>query len=138
MSPGEDKGGPHFTVVNLKQVEDLAPGFGLSPGLESRFARVALELRNSGMSYFRLAPGFRTPFGHHHRTQEEIYVVISGSVRAKVNDQIVELGPWDALRVPSESTRCLEGGPQGAEYLAFGAPNTGGGDAEMETGWWAD
>ena len=88
-----------YTIVNLKQVEDQAPKFGLSHGLESRFARTDLGLAASGLSYFRLAPGFREPFGHRHRDQEEVYLVVSGSVRAKVGDEIVELGAWDALRV---------------------------------------
>jgi hypothetical protein len=65
-----------YTIVNLKEVEDQAPRFGLSPNVESRFATVPLELENSGISYQRLAPGFRQPFGHRHRLQEEIYVVV--------------------------------------------------------------
>jgi uncharacterized cupin superfamily protein len=61
-----------YTVVNLKEVEDQAPRFGLSPSLEARMARVDLELESSGVSYQRLAPGFRVPFGHKHKRQEEI------------------------------------------------------------------
>ena len=127
-----------YTVVNLKRVEDQAPKFGYSPGLESRFARVALELENSGLSYFRLAPGFRIPFGHHHTEQEEIYLVIGGSARAKVGDEVIELKQWDALRVAGPVTRCLEGGPEGADVLAFGAPSNQNRDAQMVPDWWTD
>ena len=88
-----------FTKVNLLEVEDMAPRFDLSPGLESRFARTPLELEGAGVSYFRLAPGFRTPFGHRHEEQEEVYVVLSGLARLSVEDEIVELGPMDAVRV---------------------------------------
>jgi mannose-6-phosphate isomerase-like protein (cupin superfamily) len=112
-----------YTVVNLKDVEDMAPKFGLSPGLESRFARVPLGLEHSGVTYFRIAPGYRTPFGHRHREQEEVYLVVGGSARAKLDDDVVELEPWDAVRVPSETMRCLEGGPEGAEIVAFAAPS---------------
>jgi uncharacterized cupin superfamily protein len=129
---------PDYTVVNLKEVENLAPKFGFAPDLESRFARTALGLRNSGLSYFRYAPGFRTPFGHRHGQQEEIYIVLSGSMTAKVDDELVELHRWDALRVPGEVARCLQAGPEGAEIIAFGAPNTENRDAEMLQGWWAD
>jgi hypothetical protein len=73
-----------YTLVNLKEVEDQAPKFGYSPNLEARFARAALELENSGISYFRIAPNFRIPFGHKHQQQEEIYVLIGGSARAKL------------------------------------------------------
>ena len=88
-----------YTVVNLSEVEDQAPKFGYAPHLESRFARRALDLENSGISHFKVAPGFRVPFGHHHTDQEEVYVVVAGSARIKLDDEIVELGTWDALRV---------------------------------------
>ena len=127
----------NHTIVNLKSgVEDMAPRFGYSPGLESRFARGALGLRNSGVSYFKIAPGFKTPFGHRHAEQEEVYVVLSGSGRIRVEDEVLELRPWDAVRVAPTVTRSLEGGPEGIEYLAFGAPNTENKDAEMVRDFW--
>jgi mannose-6-phosphate isomerase-like protein (cupin superfamily) len=126
------------TVVNLKEVENMAPKFGLSPGLESRFARVPLELENSGLSYFRVAPDFRPPFGHTHSEQEEIYVVLSGSARLKLDDEVVELNQWDAVRIPPGIMRALEGGPEGAEILAFGAPSNENRDVEMVQNWWSD
>jgi mannose-6-phosphate isomerase-like protein (cupin superfamily) len=128
-----------YTKVNLKEdVEDQAPNFGLAPDLEARMARVPLELEHSGISYQRLAPNFRVPFGHKHKTQEEVYVVVSGSVRVKLEDEIVELKQWDAVRVPKETTRGFEAGPDGVEIVAIGAPNTGPGDAEVEQNWWGD
>ena len=88
-----------YTVVNFKtDVEDMAPKFGYSPGLESRFARKNLELEKSGVSYFKVAPDFETPFGHVHSEQEEVYVVISGNARAKIDDEVIELRQWDAIR----------------------------------------
>jgi quercetin dioxygenase-like cupin family protein len=125
-----------YTVVNLKEVEDQAPKFGYAPDLESRFARKALGLEKSGISYFKAAPGFRVPFGHHHSDQEEIYVVVAGSARIRLGDEIVELGTWDAVRVPPEMTRCMEGGPDGAEILAFGAPSHENVDAQMVRDFW--
>ena len=127
-----------YTVQNLKQVENQAPNFGIGPELEARMARVPLELEQSGLSYQRLGPGFRVPFGHRHNVQEEVYIVVSGSMRAKLDDEIVDLKQWDALRVPKETMRSFEGGPDGAEVIAVGAPNTGPGDAVVEQGWWSD
>jgi mannose-6-phosphate isomerase-like protein (cupin superfamily) len=127
-----------YTIQNLKNIEDQAPNFGLSPQLEARMARVPLELQNFGVSYQRIAPNFRVPFGHKHKNQEEVYVVVSGSIRAKVDDQVVELEQWDTLRVDKDTMRGFEGGPEGAEMIAIGAPNTGPGDAEVEQGWWSD
>lgn len=128
-----------YTKLNLKQdVEDMAPKFELSPGLESHFARVPLELEHSGVSLYKIAPDFRTPFGHRHGEQEEVYVVVSGNARLKIEDDVLELEQWDAVRIPGPAMRCLEGGSQGAEVIAFGAPNTGNKDAEMVPGWWSD
>jgi mannose-6-phosphate isomerase-like protein (cupin superfamily) len=128
-----------YTIVNLKEVEDRAPKFGTSPDLEARFATVPLGLRNSGISYQRFAPNFRMPFGHKHKSQEELYIVLSGSARVNIDGEVVELGALDAIRVDSEQMRGFEGGPEGAEILAFGAPKAGdspGEDAEVTPNWW--
>jgi quercetin dioxygenase-like cupin family protein len=128
-----------YTIKNLKSdVDDQAPNFGLSPDLEARMARVPLELENFGLSYQRLAPGFRMPFGHTHNVQEEAYVVVNGSVRVKLDDEVHELAQWDVVRVPKDTMRSFEAGPEGVELLAVGAPNTGPGDANVEQGWWSD
>jgi len=127
----------HYTKLNLKDVEDQAPKFGLDD-LEFRSARVPLELENSGLSYLRIAPNFRMPFGHRHNVQEEVYVLISGSARLKVEEEVVELKPLDAVRIHKDTMRNFEGGPEGAELIAVGAPHTGPGDADMVNGWWAD
>jgi mannose-6-phosphate isomerase-like protein (cupin superfamily) len=125
-------------VRNLKELDDSAVRSGLSPDLEARFAREALGCEQSGLSYQRLAPTFRQPFGHRHRQQEETYVVVGGSGRVKLDDEIVELRQWDAVRVAPGTTRQFEAGPEGLEYLAFGAPNVGPGDAEVVEGWWSE
>ena len=129
--------GAGHTRLNLREdVEDLAPRFGLAPGLESRFARAALGLEKSGISYFRIGPGFRMPFGHAHEVQEEIYLVVTGTARLKLDDEVIELRPLDAVRIAPATMRSVEGGPEGAELVAFGAPNTENRDIEMAPGWW--
>jgi mannose-6-phosphate isomerase-like protein (cupin superfamily) len=128
-----------YTKVNLKEdVEDQAPNFGLEGKIEARMARVPLEMEHSGVSYQRLAPNYRLPFAHRHKNQEEVYVLVSGSARAKLEDEIVDLKPWDALRVHKDTVRSFEAGPEGAEMLAIGAPNTGPGDADVIQDWWMD
>lgn len=128
-----------YTIKNLKEdVKDAAPDGGLAPGLEAHFAGSALECEESGISYFRVAPGFRIPFGHTHGRQEEVYVVVDGSARLKLDGEVHELRRWDAVRMSPEVTRNVEAGAEGAEFLAFGAPNTGLGDANMKPGWWTD
>jgi uncharacterized cupin superfamily protein len=128
-----------YTKLNLKRdVEDMAPKFQLSPGLESHFARKPLGLENSGVTLYKIAPDFRTPFGHRHSEQEEVYIIVGGSARLKLDDDVIDLEQWDAVRIPTDTMRGLEGGPEGAEVIAFGAPNNENKDAEMVPGWWSD
>jgi uncharacterized cupin superfamily protein len=128
-----------YTHLNLKDdPDDQAPNFGLGDNLEFRMARVPLGLEESGLSYLRMEPGFRLPFGHKHKNQEEVYVLVSGGARMKIEDEVRELKPWDAVRVHKDTMRTFEAGDAGAEFLVVGAPNTGPGDAEMVQEWWSD
>ena len=120
-----------FTLKNLKaDLEDVGANFDGAPDLEFRMATGALELERSGLSYQRVPPGYRFPYGHTHKTQEEVYVVVRGSGRMKLDDEIVELEEWDAVRVPPGTWRGYEAGPDGLEILVIGAPNLG--DAPRE------
>jgi mannose-6-phosphate isomerase-like protein (cupin superfamily) len=105
--------------------------------LEARFARREIEGETLGLSHMKLEPNFRIPFGHKHEGQEEVYVIVRGSARIKVEDDIVELGEWDAIRFDKDTMRNVEAGPDGVEYLAFGAGDDPR-DAEMTPGWWSD
>ena len=131
-----------FTLKNLRtDLEDVGPKFDGAPDLEFRLATGALELQQSGLSYQRLPPGYRFPYGHSHKTQEEVYVVVRGSGRMKLDDAIVELHEWDVVRVSPGTWRGYEAGPEGLELIVCGAPNLGAdprGDVEGERGWWAD
>jgi uncharacterized cupin superfamily protein len=126
-----------YTKKNLREVENQAPRFGMPEELDARFARTPLGGETLGLSIMRLDPGFRMPFGHKHSGQEEVYVVVGGSGRVKVDDEIVELGEWDAIRFDKDTMRNVEAGPGGIEYLAFGAGDDPT-DAEMVSGWWSD
>ena len=127
-----------YTKRNLKQdVEDSARKFDMPDGMEARFGRGALEGETLGLSLLKLEPNFRIPFGHKHEGQEEVYVVVRGSARVKVGDEVVELGEWDAIRFDKDTIRNMEAGPDGVEYLAFGAGEDPR-DAEMFQHWWSD
>jgi mannose-6-phosphate isomerase-like protein (cupin superfamily) len=127
-----------YTLKNLKELENSAERFGLAPDVEARFARNALGTESSGLSYQRYAPDVRAPFAHTHSKQEEVYVILSGSARLKLDDEIVELKEWDAIRVPPGVTRQWQAGPDGFELLAIGAPVFAESDAEMVKDWWTD
>ena len=128
----------NYTKLNLREdVENQSPKFGIDE-MEFRSARVPLEMENAGLSFLRLDPNYRVPFGHHHNRQEEVYILVGGSAKLKLDDEILDLGPWDAVRIHKDTMRNFEAGPDGAEVIAFGAPNTGPGDGPMEQGWWTD
>jgi uncharacterized cupin superfamily protein len=129
---------PGYTIANLKEIEDSAVKFGYSPSMESRFARAALETDQLGLSYQRLAPNFRGPFGHRHKEQEELYVILGGSGRIKLDDEVREVKQWDAVRVAPQTARGFQAGPDGLELLAFGGGAGGVQDAEVLPGWWSD
>jgi uncharacterized cupin superfamily protein len=127
-----------YTKANLREnVENVAPEFNMPEEMEARFARTAVGGETLGLSHLKLAPGFRVPFGHKHSGQEEVYVVVRGSGRVKVDGDIVELKEWDAIRFDNDTMRNMEAGPDGMEYLAFGAGEDPR-DAEMVPGWWSD
>jgi mannose-6-phosphate isomerase-like protein (cupin superfamily) len=127
-----------YRKANLKNdVENSAPKFDMPTEMEARFARRALGGETLGLSHMKLAPNFRIPFGHKHSGQEEVYVVVAGSGRVKVGDEVVELDQWDAIRFDTGTMRQMEAGPDGIEYIAFGA-GTDPRDAEMSPGWWSD
>ena len=126
-----------YTHKNLADVKDMAPEFGMPSEMQARFAREPMGLERVGLTYFRLAPGFRIPFAHRHEDQEEVYVVIKGSARMKVGDDVVDLGTMDAVRVPGDTLRNMEAGPDGAEVIAFGE-RAGEDQSEMVPGWWGE
>jgi mannose-6-phosphate isomerase-like protein (cupin superfamily) len=130
-----------FTLRNIKDLEDVGSKFDGAPDLEFRAATFALELQESGLSFQRVPPGCRFPYGHTHKKQEEVYVVVHGSGRMKLDDEIVELEEWDAVRVPPGTWRGYEAGPDGLEILVIGAPSLGGAprdDVEGLRDWWTD
>ena len=125
-----------YTLKNLKAIDDSAVSFGLSPAMESRFARDDLESEQLGLSYQRLAPGARQPFSHRHSHDEELYVVLSGTGWVQLEGEAVGLLPLDALRVAPSTVRAFAAGPEGMELLAFGP--FGSGDAEALPVEWDD
>jgi len=125
-----------YTLKKLTDVEDSAPKFGLSELQEARFAKDVLETEQTGVSHLRVKPGRRQGFGHKHEDAEEVYVVLAGSGRVKLDDEIVEIETLDAIRVAPGVIRAFEAGSSGLEVLAFGPRHDG--DGELIQGWWTE
>ena len=126
-----------YTIKNLMDIEDSTGG--RAPGVQARFARSHIDSRDLGVTYMRYEPGVRSPMGHSHREQEELYVVVSGSGRMKLDDDVRDLRQWDVVRVAPTTVRALEAGPEGLEVLAVGSTRPEGGDGvPAPEGWWGD
>ena len=132
----ERSGMAPFTHKKLEEVEDSASSFGFSPQMEARFATSDVDAEDTGFSFHRIQGGERQPFGHSHDEAEEVYVVVAGSGRMKLDDEIIEVERLDAIRVSPGVIRAFEAGPDGIELLAFGPRHEG--DGEIHQGWWAD
>jgi mannose-6-phosphate isomerase-like protein (cupin superfamily) len=124
------------THIKLTEVKDSAPEFGHDDAQEARFATGDLEAASTGVSHHRLKPGKRQAFGHKHDEAEEVYVVLNGSGRMKLDDEIIDVERLDAIRVEPSVVRAFEAGPGGIEVLAVGARHEG--DGEVIPGWWSD
>ena len=125
-----------FTKTNLLELDNAVAG--RIDGIEGRFGRTPLETRDVGVSHWRYSAGFKSSRGHKHGEQEEVYVVVAGSGSVLLGDEVVDLEPWDAVRVPPETVRAFTAGPDGLELIAVGGPMPEGGDGEMAEVSWPD
>jgi mannose-6-phosphate isomerase-like protein (cupin superfamily) len=125
-----------YTLKNLRDTEDSAPKFGLSERGEAHFPREELEAESIGLSYQVLKPEKRSAFGHRHEHAEEVYVVLSGAGRIRLDDEIVEISELDAIRVEPKVARAFEAGPDGLSVLVFGPRHSG--DGEVLQDFWTD
>jgi mannose-6-phosphate isomerase-like protein (cupin superfamily) len=116
------------TIKNLRDSEDMAPKFGFDAVQEARFAWRDLGAETTGLALMRVKPGQRQAFAHRHEQAEEIYVILSGTGRIKLDDEVVEVAPLDAIRIAPGVARALEADDEGLEYLAFGPHHEGDGE----------
>ena len=109
-----------YAIKNLRDVEDVAPKFGFDAVQEARFARRDLGAERTGLAYLVVKPGQRQAFAHRHENAEEIYVVVRGTGRVKLDDEIADVREMDAIRVAPRVARAFEAGDAGLEILVFG------------------
>jgi quercetin dioxygenase-like cupin family protein len=123
-----------YSIANLREADDDTGG--RVEGMRGVFARKHLDSRDLGVSLWSYAANLRVPFAHSHREQEEAYVVVAGSGRIRLDDEVVELKPWDVVRVAPEVVRGFEAGPDGLEVIAVGGPKPEGGDGVRSDSPW--
>ncbi len=123
---------PGWTKRNFADVTDRSP----AATMQWRMARDAVGSQQVGVSRFTYAPGARMPFGHRHREQEEVYVVVDGAGRVKLDDEIVAVAAWDVIRVAPGVMRAFEAGPDGLDLVCVGSRRPPGGDTEHDEAFW--
>lgn len=126
-----------YTHMSVLDVEDAAEKFGFSETHESRFPNKDLETEQTGFALHRFKPGKRQPFGHRHDSAEEVYFVVAGSGRVKLDDDVLDLHEREAVRVSPGVMRAFEAGSDGLEILAFG-PRWTDDRGEVVQNWWSD
>lgn len=124
-----------YSIKNLHEVADVAPRFGFDEVQESRFARDDLGAETIGLAFHVVKPDCRQAFAHRHEQAEEVYVVLSGSGRVKLEDDVHEIKPMDAIRVAPPVMRAFEAGSDGLELLVFGPRHAGDGEILREDFW---
>ena len=104
-----------YTVVAFEDADDV---MGDYPG-EMRFLKGPLGTEEVAVTYRRMPPdtGGKGSYGHRHKQQEEVYVVLAGELEFKLGDDIVTVGAHHAVRVPRETFRSVH--------------NSSGSDAEL-------
>jgi quercetin dioxygenase-like cupin family protein len=125
----------NYTIKNLRDVTDAAAGQEFSAVQEARFARRDLEATDTGLALQYFKPGCRQAFAHRHDQAEEIYVVLRGSGTIKLDDETVQIGPLDAIRVAPQVTRGFAAGDDGLEVLVFGPHHERDGELVTEGFW---
>lgn len=125
-----------YTIKNLRDVQDVAPKFGFAEVQEARFPREDLESETVGLAFHRVKPGSRQAFAHRHEHAEEIYVILSGGGRMKLDDDVVDVSEMDAIRVAPHVARAFEAGGEGLEILAFGPRHSGDGEILRDESFW--
>jgi quercetin dioxygenase-like cupin family protein len=124
---------PNWTRKNFNALRDVSPP---DVPIQWRFARTALESPELGVSRFTYEPGARMPWGHRHREQEELYVIVAGSGRARLDHEVIEIDTWDVLRVAPAVIRSFEAGPEGLDVICVGGRKPGGPDSERFPDFW--
>jgi mannose-6-phosphate isomerase-like protein (cupin superfamily) len=129
-----------YSVVRVADATDMAGDVGMDPDhFEIRFLRQPLQLDNFAVTFERFGAGYRPLRGHRHTVQEEVYFLVSGRAQAKLNDDMIEIEPWTAVRVPPETARAFRAaGDEDAVFVTIAAPQAGFDDVEFIQDFWTD
>lgn len=105
-----------YTIKPLSEVPDV---LGDYPG-EMRFATREAGAEQVALTWRRMPAqtGGKGSYGHRHRTQEEVYLVVSGTLQFKLDDDVVDVPAGTVVRVAPAVVRSLwNEGPDDVELV---------------------
>jgi mannose-6-phosphate isomerase-like protein (cupin superfamily) len=120
-----------YQIVHLEEVDDW---LGDYPG-EMRGITYAIGAEQVALTHRRMPQhtGSKGSYGHRHKTQEEIYFVLSGKLMFKLNDEILEVVERQAVRVPPQTWRGVwNDEPEDAELIIVSTRISGDPSADTE------
>jgi uncharacterized cupin superfamily protein len=109
-----------YTIIRRADAPDYtgdAPGAFLGYGRALELEQIAFNVRVLAPGMANVPPGTDESWGHRHETQEEVYFVVYGELTVKLNDDVVTLGPLDAVRIAPSTVRAVRN--DSAEEAAF-------------------
>ena len=128
-----------YTIRTLEQVPDA---FGGNYPGTMRFMTDHLGNEQVAFTHRVMPPksGGKGSYGHRHKTQEEIYYVVSGRLQFKLGDEIVDVERGTAVRVAPETVRSVwNDGPGDAELIICSVRlDDPGADGELVEDFWPD
>jgi mannose-6-phosphate isomerase-like protein (cupin superfamily) len=126
----------NFTIKALSEMPDV---LGDYPG-EMRMITYDVGAEQVALTFRRMPPqtGGKGSYGHFHRTQEELYLVLSGTLQFKLGDTVVDVPGGTAVRIAPEVVRSVwNEGPDDAELvIASIRIEATGGDAVTVPNFW--
>lgn len=125
-----------YTAIHLTDAPDV---LGDYPG-EMRFLTAALGAEQTALTWRRMPPdtGGRGSYGHRHKTQEELYLVVEGTLTFKVGDDVFEAPAGTAVRVAPSTLRSVHNDSDADVLLVIASVKASADDGEVETedGFW--
>jgi len=126
----------------IKRLEEVADVLGDYPG-EMRMLTRDLGNEQVALTFRRMPQhtGGKGGYGHYHKTQEELYYVISGRLQFKLGDEVIEADGGTAVRVSAETPRSVWNDEPGDAHLLIVStrlPDSAGDDAVVVEDFWPE
>jgi mannose-6-phosphate isomerase-like protein (cupin superfamily) len=126
----------NWTIKSLDEMDDV---LGEYPG-EMYMTTSAVGAEQVALTYRRMPAetGGKGSYGHAHKTHEELYLVLSGTLQFKLDDEILDVPARTAVRVAPEVVRSVwNEGPHDAELVIASVKiDDPDGDTELTPEFW--